>query len=38
MVVGNCGLDEVMLQRQGPGWVGTYRSQYPDEGTVVMTQ
>jgi hypothetical protein len=36
MVVGNCGLDEVALQRQGPGWVGTYRSQYPDEGTVQM--
>jgi hypothetical protein len=39
MMVGNCGLDEVTLQRQGPGsWVGTYRSQFPDEGTVVMTQ
>lgn len=37
MTVGNCGLDEVILHRQGPGWVGTYRSQYPDEGTVEMT-
>src|SRR2546430_5407358 len=34
MVVGPCGLREVTLQREGPGWVGTYRSQYPDEGTV----
>jgi len=37
MTVGNCGLDEVTLHRRGPGWVGTYRSQYPDEGTVEMT-
>jgi hypothetical protein len=36
MVVGPCGLSEVTLQRQGAGWVGTYRSQYPDEGTVEM--
>jgi hypothetical protein len=36
MVVGPCGLNEVTLQRQGPGWVGTYRSRYPDEGTVEM--
>jgi hypothetical protein len=26
MVVGPCGLSEVTLQRQGAGWVGTYRS------------
>jgi hypothetical protein len=36
MYVGNCGLDEVTLHRQGPGWTGTYRAQYPDEGTVEM--
>jgi hypothetical protein len=39
MYVGNCGLDEVTLQRRGPGsWVGSYRSAYPDEGTVEMVQ
>ena len=38
MYVGNCGLDEVTLQRRGGGWVGTYRAQYPDEGTVVMVE
>jgi hypothetical protein len=36
MYVGNCGLDEVTLHRQGAIWVGTYRAQYPDEGTVTM--
>ena len=36
MYVGNCGLDEVTLHRQGNIWVGTYRAQYPDEGTVTM--
>jgi len=39
MYVGNCGLDEVTLQRNGPGsWVGAYRSAYPDEGSVEMVQ
>jgi hypothetical protein len=39
MYVGNCGLDEVTLRRSGPGnWVGTYRSAYPDAGTVEMVQ
>lgn len=39
MYVGNCGLDEVTLQRRGPhSWVGTYRAQYPDEGTVEMVE
>ena len=36
MYVGNCGLDELTLHRQGNIWVGTYRAQYPDEGTVTM--
>ncbi len=36
MYVGNCGLDEVTLHRQGNIWVGTYRAAYPDEGTVTM--
>jgi hypothetical protein len=39
MYIGNCGLDEVTLQRRGPGnWIGSYRSAYPDEGTVEMVQ
>jgi hypothetical protein len=36
MYIGNCGLDEVTLHRQGAIWVGSYRAQYPDEGTVTM--
>jgi len=36
MYVGSCGLDVVTLHRQGAAWVGTYRAQYPDEGTVTM--
>ena len=36
MYVGACGLDVVTLHRQGAIWVGTYRAQYPDEGTVTM--
>jgi len=36
MYVGSCGLDVVTLHRSGPGWVGTYRAQYLDEGTVTM--
>jgi hypothetical protein len=36
MYVGACGLDVVTLHREGNIWVGTYRAQYPDEGTVTM--
>jgi len=36
MYVGNCGLDVVTLHREGAVWVGTYRAQYPDAGTVTM--
>jgi hypothetical protein len=35
MTVGNCGPDEVTLHREGPGWVGTYRT-LQDVGTVMM--
>jgi hypothetical protein len=37
MFVGNCGPDEVTLHRQGPGWVGTYRTNQ-DIGSVEMVQ
>lgn len=36
MVVGPCGLTQVQLQWQGSAWVGTYISQFPDNGTVQM--
>ena len=37
MIVGNCGPDEVTLHRQGPRWIGTYRTPQ-DLGTVEMVQ
>jgi hypothetical protein len=35
MIVGNCGLDEVTLRREGNIWVGTYRTPQ-DVGSVTM--
>ena len=36
MIVGPCGVTQVMLQWQGNAWIGSYISQYPDSGMVQM--
>jgi len=38
MYVGQCGLTVATLKHVANGWVGSYRSQYPDSGVVQLAQ